>query len=328
MYFRKSADIVEAHRSLAAEVERVDELIYTFGDHPIRADVMSENVDIEEGLFQRILSLYVTAGVLRRESRRYCSECESLLDDQNEADECDNCETLLSRIEPDVFEVFVPVKPVTRLDLDADDDSHSLIIRIQFVGGDRGGGQKNQLQIPKEFRSIKNAIRSTDYAHVLNLSDPVFAATMHDLSKLYEARPRWLHFAGHGETRSLAFINDQELLASVVAVTARQLGKILAAYPERISVVVFNACNSAAIAKELADAGTVDIAIGWHDEVPDAVAINFAELFYHHIGNGLSISSAFVLASECVAPDDGSYRAVLSTWTDVDPQTFRIQVSQ
>ena len=72
MYFRKSADIVKAHQTLAKEVEQVDDLIYTIGDHPIRADQVSDNLGIDETLLLRILGLYVTADILRCEKRRYC----------------------------------------------------------------------------------------------------------------------------------------------------------------------------------------------------------------------------------------------------------------
>jgi hypothetical protein len=325
MYFRKSVDIASAHKTLAKEVEQVDEVIFTIGDHPIRADHLSDSLGIDEDLLMRILELYVGGGTLRRETRRYCGRCEQLIDEEGSPRECDACETKFAKVKPDHVEVFMPVEPVIRVDVDVEDDSGEPIpVRIQFVGGDRGGGQKNQLQIPKEYSSIKGAIKSTDHSDRFDLVDPVFAAKMEDLSTLYTGNPRLIHFAGNGDDRSLSFIKDQELLASTVKVTAERLGKILKEYPSRVAIVVANVCDSAVIAESLTRTGTVDIAIGWEGKVPDSVAIGFAELFYTHVGNGLSVGSAFVLASECTVPEDAAYRGTIASRTGVDPKTYSL----
>lgn len=96
MYFRKSADIAKAHLTLANAVEQVDDLIYTIGDHPIRPDHVSDHLSIDENLLRRILGLYVAAGILRREPRRYCSVCDLLIDEQDDQYECENCDTNFS----------------------------------------------------------------------------------------------------------------------------------------------------------------------------------------------------------------------------------------
>jgi hypothetical protein len=323
VYFRKSADIAKAHQSLANELEQVDDLIYTIGDHPIRPDQVSDNLSIDENLLRRILALYVTAGILRRERRRYCSHCDLLVDEHDDQQECDNCEVNFSQVKPELLEVFAPVNPVIRIEFDQDDDANDVAsVCIQFVGGDRGGGQKNQLQVPKEYGSIKSAIKAAEYSDRLELADPVYAAKLEDLGTLYMTNPRLIHFAGHGDDRSLSFIQDQELLAGTVKVTANRIAKILQAYPARVSVVVFNTCHSAAMADDLAATGVVDITIGWEGKVSDSVAISFAQQFYTHICNGLSVGYAFVLASECAAPEDAAFRGALFTRSGVDPKTY------
>jgi hypothetical protein len=323
VYFRKSEAIAKAHQTLANEVELVDALIYTIGDHPIRPDQTSDNMGVEENLLRRILALYASAGILRCESRRYCGKCDSLIDEDNDPLECDNCEAHFSRIKPDVVEVFVPVDPIIRVELDQDTETGEVIpVCIQFVGGDRGGGQKNQLQVPKEYGSIKSGIQASDHADRLALVDPVFAAKLEDLGTLYARKPRLIHFAGHGDDRSLSFIRDQELLADTITVTAERIGKILQAYPVRVLVVVFNTCDSAVIAKAVVATGAVDLAIGWEGKVPDSVAIAFAQQFYTHVGNGLSMDSAFVLAAECSAPEDAACRPALFCGDGVDPKVY------
>ena len=93
--------------------------------------------------------------------------------------------------------------------------------------------------------------------------------------------------------------------------TANRIAKILQAYPARVSVVVFNTCDSAAMAKDLAATGAVDITIGWEGKVPDWSRFLLLNSFTHHIGNGLSVGYAFVLASECAAPEDAAFPGAL-----------------
>jgi len=316
-------DIAKAHPTLANEVKQVDDLIYAIGNHPLRPDHVSDNLSIDETLLRRLLSLYATSGILRSESRRYCSRCDTLIDEDGDPQECDNCEARFPQAKPELVEVFAPVNPVIRFEFDQEEDAGDVApVCIQFVGGDRGGGQKNQLQIPKEYSSIKSGIKESDYSERLELADPVHAAGMDDLGKLYTANPRLIHFAGHGDDRSLSFIQDQELLAGTVRVTAERIAKILQAFPVSVSVVVFNTCDSAAMAQHLAAASAVDIAIGWEGKVPDSVAISFAEQFYLHIGNGLSVGPAFVLASECATPEGAPYQGALFSSSGVDPKSY------
>ena len=325
MYFRKSEDIAKGHHSLAEIVEQIDQLIYEIGDHPIRPDRTADTLDIEQDLLERVLQLYVKAGTLQNETRRYCSKCETLIDDSDElARECDNCEAQLARTKPDAFSVFTPVDPVVRLDED-DETEEANAVRIQFVGGDRGGSHLADVQIPKEHKRIKAALKEVDRNSRFVLADPVFAATMSDLSKLYDGEPQLIHFSGHGNDRSLSFIQDQELLATNVALTIDRLRAVLDAYPYDVQVVIFNACNSATIAEGIAAAGVVDVAVGWEGKVTDSAAITFAELFYWHLGNGLSLRSSFILASQCAPPEGASFKAVIFSKAGIDLQSYRLQ---
>ena len=60
MYFRKSVDIAKAHKALAAYIEDIDSIIYAHGDHPLRADVLADQLGIDEPLLLRILQLYAS----------------------------------------------------------------------------------------------------------------------------------------------------------------------------------------------------------------------------------------------------------------------------
>ena len=102
MYLPKSVAIAEAHSGSEPEITKIDELIYTIGDFPIRADQMCDNVDIALPLFRRLLELYVREGVLRRERLQYCKQCDSLW--EAEGNECDVCEVESSRVPPQLIE--------------------------------------------------------------------------------------------------------------------------------------------------------------------------------------------------------------------------------
>ena len=244
MYFPKSAAIAEVHSTLAPQIELVDDLIYTIGDFPIRVDQMADSVGIQPPQFERILRLYVGAGILQSERRLYCRRCESLVDEGLR--ECDNCEADFSVHAPDSIDAYVADDPVVRVEPDPErPEPNSVLIRIQFVAGDRGGTQKNQLQLPKELRAIREAIAAAEHRECVASDAAILAASVQDLGALYTTHPTVLHFGGHGDDRSLAFVRDQELLADVVTVTADRLVKILREFPDRVSLCVFNTCDSA-----------------------------------------------------------------------------------
>ena len=312
MFLPQSDAIAEAHTSNTSEIERVDELIYTIGAFPVRADQMCDNVGMRRVLFERILSLYVSAGVLRKERRRYCSACESLIE-LDDDDICDSCEALFKQKAPDVFEVFVAADPIIRAEPGAETDgSMGEVVRIQFVAGDRRGTQRNLLQIPKEHRAIRTAIESAAHRDYFQVLDAIHAASLQDLGTLYTVNATIIHFGGHGDDRSLSFVLDQELLAQTVPVSADQLAAILGAFPKPIRLCVFNTCESAEISHGLVRAGVLEFAIGWRGKIADGIAIRFTEQFYRHVGNGLSVGQAFALAEACNRTGDSSAGAVLA----------------
>jgi hypothetical protein len=169
---------------------------------------------------------------------------------------------------------------------------------ILFVGGDRGGGQYNQLQTPKEFESIKDAIRGSEHREDFNIASPIFAVTLEKLIASYRDRPTIIHFAGHGNNRSLSVIVDQGLLATETPVSADQLSTILKNFPQRVRLCVLTTCDSALIAQQLVTSDILDAAIGWPATLDDAEAITFAGLLYGRLGDGLSLGQAVDLAKQ------------------------------
>ncbi len=193
------------------------------------------------------------------------------------------------------------------------------LITVLFVAGDRGGLQRNQIQTPKEFKSIQDALQRCEQRDAFSLAPPIMAATPQDFVEAYCHRPAILHLVGHGDDRSLSFIQDQRVLASQTPLIADQIATILGNFPERVCLCVLNTCESASVAKHLVDAHAVDAAVGWPVKLADASAIAFSETLYGCLGNGLSLFQSVTLASESCGSEE---KPVLHTNANVDPNVF------
>lgn len=177
-------------------------------------------------------------------------------------------------------------------------------ITLLFVAGDRGGSQRNQVQIPREFTSIQEALRGAENRDAFLLAPPILAASRQTLVEAYRHQPVILHFAGHGDDRSLSLILDQGLLVSQTHLLAEQLATILGTFPDRVRLCVLNTCDSARIAEHLAKTGVVEAAVGWPGRLADDVAIAFSRALYGRLGDGLGLSQAITLACQsCGSPD-------------------------
>lgn len=197
------------------------------------------------------------------------------------------------------------------------DRTHPVV--VLFIAGDRGGGQRNQLQTPKEFDSINEAIRGSEQREAFSLASPINAATLQKFAEAHRYRPTILHFAGHGDDRSLSFIIDQEVVANATPIIEQQITAILGCFPDRIRLCVLNTCNSATVAQYLVDSDVVDAAIGWPAKIDDAAAITFSRTLYSSLGSGLALSQSVTLANESCGSTE---HALLFTNMKVDSKAF------
>lgn len=189
-------------------------------------------------------------------------------------------------------------------------------VTVLFVAGDRGGAQRNQLQIPKEYHSIEAALEGSKYRDDFELARPILGATPSRLVAAYRVRPAILHLAGHGDDRSLSLISDQGLVVSTIPIIAEGLVSVLTNFPARVRLCVLNTCASASVAKHLVDAHVVDAAVGWAATLVDSAAIAFSETFYRCLGDGLTLTQSVTLAAQsCGSQDTPS----LYTDESVDP---------
>ena len=173
-------------------------------------------------------------------------------------------------------------------------------LTVLYVAGDRGGSQSNQIQISRELDSIQDALLACKYHGAISLANPVLAATRQKLVRAYRTNAGIIHFAGHGDDRSLSLIDDQGILVSATEVIAEQLAGILKNYPQRVRLCILNTCNSAPVAEHLVRANAVDAAIGWNHKIADMDAVAFSGTLYSLLGDGVGLRQAFDLASQVV----------------------------
>ncbi len=190
---------------------------------------------------------------------------------------------------------------------------------ILFVAGDRGGSQRNQLQIPREFASIQEALRSSKHRDAFLVAPPILAATRQTLVEAYRHRPLILHFSGHGDNRSLSFIFDQGLVVNQTQIFAEQLAAILRNFPNPVRLCVLNTCESAAIARHLVDERVVEAAVGWPAKLADATAITFCKTLYECLGDGLALSNSVNLATQSCGANEAP---IVCTAEGVDGDTI------
>jgi hypothetical protein len=177
---------------------------------------------------------------------------------------------------------------------------------------------ETQLRLDKETREIQKRMRTSGFPESIFIEWRLARQLPDLIQDLNEVRPNVLHFSGHGNPSELVFEDEAENAAPL---TNDQLGKLLAAAPERIRLVLFNSCHSAAQA-ELATEH-VELAIGMDATVGDRAAQTFAGQFYNSLGFGLSVGQAFDQAVLQVEMEHGEGQEVpkLFTAEGVDPAT-------
>jgi hypothetical protein len=145
-----------------------------------------------------------------------------------------------------------------------------------------------QLRLDKEIREIEIRLRATEYRESIRFVPKVARQLTDLIQDLNEVVPDIVHFSGHGSQTELAFENAE---GRAQPLTNEMLGVLLAATSDRIRLVVFNSCQSAAQA-ELATE-YVSFAIGMATNVEDERAKTFAAQFYNSLGFGKTLAEAF-----------------------------------
>jgi hypothetical protein len=187
---------------------------------------------------------------------------------------------------------------------------------ILVVAGDRGGSQRNQIQVPRELDAIQSAIRACKFRSAFSLAVPTLGATAAKLALAYREQASVLHFVGHGNDRSLSLIADGGVIVSQIPLLASSLADILNSFPYRVTLCVMNTCRSETIARELVERNASRAAIGWTAEIEDSAAITFAGTLYGCIGDGQGLRQSVALANAACGVN-----AVLHTDPEFAPDT-------
>lgn len=167
---------------------------------------------------------------------------------------------------------------------------------VQFVAGDRGGGPRSQVQVPREEKGIREAVALGKHWDSFDFAHPVLAASLDELIACHQNRPTIVHFVGHGEERRMVLVRDRDALVEMLLLEPGQVETIFANFPAKVRLAVFNTCRSLELARHITSRGVVELAIGIEGVIPDDQAVRFAVTFYRQLSEGLSVQAAFNLA--------------------------------
>jgi hypothetical protein len=199
------------------------------------------------------------------------------------------------------------------------DESLAGAVVIQFIGGDRGGGPRDLLQIPREEKAIRNAVVRGRFGKSFGFAPAEFAASINDVVACRNHRPAIVHYVGHGKERYLVLVRDRGVLVELTPLDLVQVETLFSSFPTRVRLLVFNACRSLELARYLTTRGVVDMAIGVEGLISDDHAVQFAEALYLHLADGETVQRAFELAGLHLGSADAVARPQLLAAVGVDP---------
>lgn len=141
-----------------------------------------------------------------------------------------------------------------------------------------------------EARQILDRIRADERLELVFVPAP----RVTDLLRAAERqRPVIVHVTGHGNTKELFFLAEDDAPTSVPVPALTALMRTMARDEARL--VVLNYCESFAAARAITDdpEGNIAFAVGTRSAIPDTDAIAFATAFYGAIAAGRSVARAF-----------------------------------
>jgi hypothetical protein len=331
MFFVASATIAADHRELEGAVSALDGYLHANQGHPFRLGHAAGILRLDRDLVRRLLGLYQAQGVVKPEVGYICPECDGFLARvPGEGDLwCDICEkTFNYRGQVPIGEKLwrtVPGAAKTGWEPPAKSREESPPaaaagqIVIQFVAGDRGGGPRAQLQIPREEKKIKESVALGARRNAFRFAPSLFAASIDEVIACHQYRPAIVHVVGHGEERQMVFVRDRDPLVELMHLHPEQAETLFRNFPERVRLAVFNTCHSLELARHLVGKGVVEMAIGIEGKISDDHAVRFAATFYRQLAEGRSAQAAFELAGLQVSHLDQSSRPQLLSAAGVDP---------
>ena len=158
--------------------------------------------------------------------------------------------------------------------------------RILFLTANPSDTTK--LFLEKEAREIVEELQRATHRDNFEIKQQ-HAVRVQDLRRsMFDNKPQFVHFSGHGTTDSLILENDA---GELQIVPTDALSSFFRLFANQVECVLLNSCYS----KTQAQAISKDIkyVIGMKEEIGDTAAILFSVGFYQAIGAGFSIEDAF-----------------------------------
>ncbi len=160
-------------------------------------------------------------------------------------------------------------------------------VTVLMIAGTPEGGEK-PLRLDREAREIDKKVQASRYRDQVSVTSAQAARIADLIDALNRHEPDVVHFSGHGAETVLLFDGPS---GTPIALHGDQLATLLQTAPRRIRLMVFNACNSAAMAE--AATQWADFAVGMERPIDDEAAKEWSGQFYGSLASGQPVQRAF-----------------------------------
>ena len=190
---------------------------------------------------------------------------------------------------------------------------------IQFVAGDRGGGPRAELQLPREEKRIRESVCTWEVPRRVRVCTFGVRGQHRRDHRLPAVPAGNCSFCRTRRGRQMVLVRDRDPLVELMRLHQRDAEVLFRCFPDRVRLVVFNTCHSIDVASHLVTQNIVDMAIGIEGRIPDDHAVTFAATLYRQLADGRSTQVAFDLAGIQVSDLDAAGSPQLLHAAGVDP---------
>lgn len=153
---------------------------------------------------------------------------------------------------------------------------------------------RQQISTGDEIHKIKQVLNDSYNCKVINR-----ATEIDFIQNVCNFKPYIIHFSGHGEGKKGILFEDEN--GNATHISSKDLFALFGFFKSATKLVFLNACRSIEQAESIVE--NIDFVIAWNSEPDDTAAVFFAENFYKGLGEGKSISSAFIRAKNELESD-------------------------
>jgi hypothetical protein len=179
----------------------------------------------------------------------------------------------------------------------------------------------HRLQLGEEGRDIGQELQLGQFRDRFKLEQRYSVRALDLTRAMLDLKPRIVHFSGHSNDQGELCLEDQN--GNHRAAKPEAVAALFKQFPDQISCVLLNACDSEAQARAIAP--YVGYAIGMNKPILDTAALAFSQGFYQALANGKQVPEAFEFARTAIglAGIDGQFIPVLIAGTGRPPLDIR-----